>query len=238
MNEARRFIRYIIPGFLFVTLMFFMLWIVLPEWTVSILKEVFIKDDNPLAIIIGSIFTSGALGYLFATFHHWCHWNICFDREVINHSTQISSLIERGLIKPCPDKCKCNDDKCEALITISTLWFERLGRDNPIGNSENRVERYGDLAHAAGAARIAALFAVIWTIIICMLYGGEWSPTTNNIIRYVLMLFFGSAIIYLFNDAWRKTGKIYQHLNDRILDHALEKEHLEKQKKGTGENGT
>lgn len=224
MNEARRFIRYIIPGFLFLTLMLFMLWMVLPEWIVFILKEILIKDDNnALAIIIVSIFTSGALGYLFATFHHWCHWHICFDREVINHSKQINLLIERGLITPCTDKC--SDDKREALITISTLWFEHLGRDNPIGNSENRVAIYGDLAHAAGAARIAASFALIMTIIICMRYG-EWNPTTN-IIRYVLMLFIGGIIIYLFDNAWRTTGNIYQHLNDRILEHTLEKEYLE-----------
>lgn len=208
-----------------------MLWIVLPGWTVSILKEILIKDsNNALALIIGSIFTLGVLGYLFATYHHWRHWHICSDREVINHSKKIKALIENEDVEPCCDKCECSDDKCEALITISTLWFERLGRDNPIGNSENRVERYGDLAHAAGTARIAAFFALIMTIIICMRYT-VLEPTIPNILHFIVMLAFGCIVICLFNDAWKKTGKIYQHLNDRILDIALKKEQLEKTNK-------
>lgn len=237
MNEARRFIRYITPGFLFGSLMFFMLWITLPEWTASLLKRVLLVEKSSLAIIIGSIFTSGALGYLFATIHHWCHWHLPFDRSVINHTNQIASLREKCFIDPRPIDAP-TDTQLEALITISTLWFQRLGADSLIGNSENRVAAYGDLAHAAGTARVASFFALLMTVIICMLFG-EWNPTRNHIIRYVIMVVFGCTITLLFHDAWSRTGKISQQINDRILEDALKKERAEsKEKKQHNNNAT
>jgi hypothetical protein len=223
MNEARRFIRYITPGFLFGSLILFLLWIALPEWTCSIFKSMLFEERNFLAVIIGSIFTSGVLGYLFATIHHCCHWKLSFDRQVIDHTKKIKSLREKGIIPPMPSDSP-TDTKLEALITISTLWFERLQKHNPIGNSENRVAAYADLAHAAGAARVASFFALLMTIIICILYG-DWSPTGNHIIRFIVMVVFGCAITWLFNDAWRRTGVISQQLNDRILEDVLIREH-------------
>lgn len=227
MNEAKRFLRYITPGFLFGSLLLIMLWITLPNWTSDIFKITLFGEENALAIVIGSIFTSGALGYLFATIHHWCHWNLPFDQSVINHSKQIESLRQKKIIPPKPTDAP-NNVQLEALITISTLWFERLGADNPIGNSENRVAAYGDLAHAAGAARVAAFFALLMSVIVCMLYG-NWDPKIWHIIRFIIMVSFGGIITLLFNNAWRHTGKISQQLNDRILVDALDRENQHKQ---------
>jgi hypothetical protein len=225
MNEARRFIRYIIPGYLFGSLTLFMLWIVLPEWTGLIFGKVFIGEKSSLAIIIGSIFTSGAIGYLFATIHHWCAWHLPRDRNVINHTRQIELLRQRNLIRARPADALI-DRQLEALITISTLWFERLGRDNPVGNSEKRVAAYGDLAHSAGTARIASFSALLMTVIVCMLYG-DWNPTITSFVRYIVMLILGVVITLLFNNAWTHTGNISQQLNDRIIEDALEKERME-----------
>ncbi len=228
MNEARRFLRYITPGVLFGFLTLFLLWIALPEWTSSLLERGVTAQGNSIAIIIGSLFISGALGYLFATIHHCCHWYLPIDRNVINHTEQIRSLRERGLIPTLADTPA--DPRIEALTTISVLWFERLRAKGPIGNSENRVAAFGDLCHAAGTARVASAFALLAAVLICMHYG-SWNPSAYNVWRFIGMVALGIMTILLFHDAYRRTGKISQQLYDQILEHALEREHAKEQER-------
>jgi hypothetical protein len=226
MNETRRFLRYITPGVLFGFLTLFFSWIALPGWTSSLLKLCVAAQENSIAIIIGSLFISGALGYLFATIHHCCHWYLPIDKNVINHTEQIKSLREKGFIPPLANTQ--TNPRIEALTTISVLWFERLEDNSPVGNSENRVAAFSDLTHSAGTARVASTCALLVAILLCMLYG-NWNPSASNVIRFIVMVGLGIMISWLFHDAYQRTGKISQQLYDQILEHALEREQVEKQ---------
>lgn len=232
MNEAQRFLRYIMPGVLFGFLTLFLVWIVLPEWTSSILKEQVFAKGSSVAIIIGSVFASGAIGYLFATIHHWCHWHSPFDRNVIDHTVQAASLREKGLIPPLADPPA--DFRIEALTTISVLWFERLGEGNQVANSEDRVAAFGDLSHGAGTARVASAFALLVAVLVCTHYG-RWDPSLSNMWHYIVMVILGCLTIWLFHDAYRRTGRISQQLYDQILEHALLEE---KKRDEQNENAT
>lgn len=231
MNEARRFLRYLTPGYLFAILMFFLLWISIPKWTVSVLKNSLLDEKHSLAIIIGSIFTSGALGYLFATIHHWCHWHCPKDIKTLDHTEHIAYLRKEGLI-PFEPPGSPSDTKLESLITTSVLWFERLEKNTLIGNSANNAAAISDLAHSAGAARIASFFALLMAMVICALYG-EWHPTKTNIARYFVMLGIGVLMERLFCDAWRRLGKMSENIVNRILEDALREKAIEK----NGEEG-
>jgi len=218
MQEARRFLRYIIPGILFGVLTFFQLWIATPDLANEMLKTCLFTENSSVALAIGSLLASGALGYLFATLHHCCHWYLPIDQNVINHKDQIKNLRKRGLI-PSPSQ-EPDNPRLEALTIVSILWFERLQKGGPIGNAEDRVAAYSDLAHSAGTARIASASSLIVTILILLSYG-TFNPTLANVIRYVGMLLIGIAVTWLFHDAYSRTGKISQQLYDNILEHAL-----------------
>jgi hypothetical protein len=218
MNEARRFLRYITPGILFGVLAVFFLWIAMPAWTMDILKACIFLPGNSIALAVGSLLASGALGYLFATLHHCCHWHSPTDQNVINHTDKIAALRKTGLIPP--SKHTQISPRLEALITISVLWFERLESGGPIGNSEERVAAFGDLAHAAGTARVATACALLVAVLVSMFYG-NWAPSFPNTLRYIVMLGLGAAITKLFHDAYCRTGIISQHIYEDILEDAL-----------------
>jgi hypothetical protein len=74
MDDARRFLRYVLPGLVFGIETLLWLFIVFPGWTQSQLLSVSAKDG--IALAIGSVLASGAVGYVFATVHHWCHWHL------------------------------------------------------------------------------------------------------------------------------------------------------------------
>ncbi len=218
MQEARRFLRYITPGILFGVLTFFLLWIALPELANEMLKVCLFTKNSSVALAIGSLLASGALGYFFATLHHCCHWYLPIDQNVINHTEQIKKLRESGLIPP-PSQ-ESDNPRIEALTIVSILWFERLQEGGPVSNSENRVAGFSDLAHAAGTARVASACSLIIAILTLLSYG-TYNPTMANIIRYGGMFLIGIAVIWLFHDAYSRIGKISQQLYDNILEHAL-----------------
>lgn len=39
MNEARRFLRYVMPGLVFITETMLLLWIIIPDWTTDLLSN-------------------------------------------------------------------------------------------------------------------------------------------------------------------------------------------------------
>jgi hypothetical protein len=182
------------------------------------LKTCLFTKDNSLAVAIGSLLASGALGYLFATLHHCCHWYLPIDQNIINHTQQIKELREKGLIPPLSQEP--DNPRLEALTTVSILWFERLQDGGPVGNAENRVAAFGDLAHASGTARVASACSLIFTILILWSYG-TFTPTLGNVMRFIGMLIIGGAVTWLFHDAYSRTGKVSQQLYDNILEHAL-----------------
>jgi E3 ubiquitin-protein ligase DOA10 len=51
-----------------------------------------------------------------------------------------------------------------------------------------------------------------------------------NVIRFIVMVGLGIMIIWLFQDSYKRTGKISQQLYDQILEHALESEQAERQR--------
>ena len=98
MKETRHFLRYITPGVLFGFLTISLVGIALTDWTSSVLMKWVFTEKNSLAFIITTLLISGVLGYLFATIHHFCHWYLPTDKNVINHTEQVNSLREKGLI--------------------------------------------------------------------------------------------------------------------------------------------
>jgi hypothetical protein len=186
------------------------------------------SQGNSVATIIGVLFASGALGYLFATIHHWGHWHLPSDENIINHTECIKSLREKGLIPPPPAKSEQNP-RLEAFITLSVLWFERLNTEKSlIGNAAERVAIFGDLAHSAGTARIASVFALLVSFFVWGHHVFARSitaiPDWCLIGRFIVMLALGVVIVWLFHDTYKRTGQMSQRIHDQILLDALEKE--------------
>jgi len=227
MNEARRFLQYITPGILFGFLTLFLVWLALPDSMSSVLNRCVFTQGNSIAILITTLLVSSALGYLFATIHHFCHWYLPIDKNIINHTEKIKSLRKRGLI-PQPSVTPANP-RLEALITVSVLWFERVEKGKAVGNSEDRVAAFGDLCHGAGTAHIASGFSLVTAMVICF-YFGNWDPSASNVFRYIVMIVIGVLTVLLFHDAYRRTGKVSQQLYDQILEHALLEEQVKKDK--------
>lgn len=60
MDEARRFLRYVIPGVAFIVQTLLILWILIPDWTLDMIAK--LRADTGIGIVIAALFGSGGLG--------------------------------------------------------------------------------------------------------------------------------------------------------------------------------
>ena len=125
MEEARRFLRHVMPGFVYGIETFAGLLLVFPEWKGLHLSGLTGKES--LGIVIATLFVSGALGYVFATMHHWWHWHV--DKDILDHRPVINRLRERELI---PKEVASQLDRKQALVLSLALWYERVREKGPI----------------------------------------------------------------------------------------------------------
>ena len=213
MDEARRFLRYVMPGLVYSTETLLWLFIVFPEWTQRLILDLAAKDG--LGVALGSVLASGALGYIFATVHHWCHWHLSIDRGILDHSDLINRLLAAGLLSNESNPRRV--DREEALEISLADWYRPREHGNSIGDATyKKLDSLGDQAHALGTARVASFFSVVTALAFCFKIG-TFSLNFESIIRFVLMLLLGMGVTYLFHDAYRRVGTIAQAIYDRVF---------------------
>jgi hypothetical protein len=205
------------PGFVYAVETIAGLFIVFPEWTRLQLAGS-AKEGN-LGIVIGAIFVSGALGYIFATVHHWWHWR--FDRGILDHRSLVTRLRERGLIPDTLDQ----PDRRQALVLSMVLWYERVRENGAIQSvAEKKLTSLGDSIHGLGAARVASVFALATILGFCVTIGA-FRPDVESVARFIAMLVLTLGMTLLFHGSYRNVGEIAQGVYEGILENALAEEH-------------
>ncbi|TAK67463.1 MAG: hypothetical protein EPO19_11060 [Betaproteobacteria bacterium] len=211
MEETRRFLRYLLPGLVYGTQTVLSLSLVLPTWTLGQLSQVGAKDS--LGIIIAGIFGSGALGYFFATVHHWLNWTC--EQRILDHSPIVNRLQQRGLIS------NRGDNRQAAEVISFALWYTQLGAGRPIGEIVDRkLTALGDRAHGLGATRVGAVFALATTLLFCIVVG-SFQYAIEPVLRFVLMLLLNLFTIFVFQNGYLRVSAVAQGIYDNILENAL-----------------
>jgi len=206
MDEARRFLRYVLPGLVYGIETLLWLYILFPEWTYSVILVAAGKDS--LGVALWGVLASGAVGYIFATVHHWCHWHLSIDRGILDHSALINQL-------HVTEAHKQKVSRQEALVVSLARWYRtELGEA-----ARKKLDSLGDQAHALGTARVASFFSVVIPLMVCFTIG-TLTLAPESIVRFVVMLVLWIAVTYLFHDVYRHVGTVAQGIYERILKDA------------------
>jgi hypothetical protein len=216
MDEARRFLRYVFPGLVYVTETLVGLLLALPHWTVA---QMAILRADSVGVALGGLLASGGLGYIFSAIHHSCVWHVPCDRDVLNDLEFIQHLVERELIAD-PFKGAANRRRT-ATVTAWALWWERMSNER-IRNTNTESSALGDIAHSLGTARIASCFAIATVLLICST--GAFVLEPRPIIGFALMLAALFGTTYSFWDGWVRVGRMTQEIFNLRLERELESE--------------
>lgn len=204
MDEARKFLRYIMPGLVFGTLTLLWLFIIDPHF-----KDYFLSTikESALGTALGSLLMSGSLGYIFATIHH-CFHSKC-DIDVLNHSPLINSVNIKS------------DSQEEALVISTALWCQMRDKECIKDATYKKLESLGNQVHALGTARVASFFALVTALIIIFTVL-KFDVTFEPSLRFVFLYVFGISVIIIFDHAYRRVGAFSQGVYDRIFHEAYE----------------
>lgn len=229
MEDARRFLRYVMPGLVFGTETLLWLFVVLPEWTQTLVSN--LGDKSGLGVVLGGVLASGAIGYIFSTIHHLCHWRLCWDRGILDHSDLINDAIEKRLISSgdrtvdgtgdkegwlvCPQKVI--EAREEALAISIAHWYRPRSAINE--ETYRKLDSLGDQAHGLGTARIASFFSGVVALLFIFKLG-TFCVTGESILRFVGMVVLWLGITGLFHWSYRRVGIIAQAIYDRVFKDA------------------
>ena len=220
MDDPRRLLRYVMPGVLYGMETVVFLWIVLPTWVSSVLWPT-LAGNASFGAVVGAVVVSGSLGVLFATIHHWLHWHSPTDRGILDHSKKISSLRKLGFLPEVAPGL--SSDRAEALDTLTIEWWKRAGPGTVVGNATSRAVSLSDLAHSAGAARVASAGALFSVLTACAIVGVP-AFSAQAIVRFAVMLLLSILAIVLFHETYRRMGEMAQRFYEGILEVALREE--------------
>ena len=222
MDEARRFLRLVIPGLVFGVEVVILILLLRPD-KVDRLNELLAKDSG-LAVLSAGLLGSGALGFIFSSIHH--EWLALSKGDLMDRRPVLQRLVDKPVLKLRGTKEPHELTHQEAWIILTALWHERTGGSDggqKIKNMETRAKDLMDLAHSLGTVRVATVIAPFVAILLAT-KGGVFPHAFVNVLLFVVAVIFESTLLYVFFDGYERTALIAQSVIDQVLSDALDEE--------------
>lgn len=220
MEEARRFLRYVIPGLLFFIEVSIYLFFSAHAKFISLFRN-FGKD---LAFPVTIFLASGGVGFLLGVFYHSFYWTKGFRALAVNHMPLIQDCIERGWLKLTHrgDGSELEISKLTqsgAWRVVTAYWHERRECSERIKAANARTDSLTDIMHGLGATLVGSLFSIpVWIYIHKKLMGS-----------YPALFYYLLPLTFLFFNFvnYRRVVKDFQSVVDIIMSDDIKKEYDE-----------
>ena len=196
MKETRNFLRYLVPGLVFLFELF--LLIIFSNYTDKFhdiwSKLTEIKNISaPLIILLAS----GCIGYLLSILHHCIYWSGIklyprADRRGVIERAIRGRRLEiycQGHQKPLSPNCNLSAPGAWRVVTA--IWHSRKRNEESslFGSALARADSLSDLMHGAGSALIGSLLAVIfWILIEIFVFQSFWGIIKGISPSFLLIL--------------------------------------------------
>lgn len=226
MDEARRFLRFIMPGALFGMLSIAMLILLVPHWTLPKLGA--LNRDLGIGLAVAGLVGSGALGYALSAIHHQLAWSLP-KWSRINHLDLARRLLEGATPAVVANQLGRNGnlaplaagalDREMAQALLVSLWYQRLGEE-PIKSGDPKVQALADTAHSAGIARVAALAAFATSLGVAAIVG-QRSLELEAICRFLGAVMIGVGSTVLFWKTYLRVGRMAERVIENVLLEAI-----------------
>ena len=161
MEEARRFLRYVIPGLLFfIEVSIYLFFSAHAQFIFSIREW-----GKDLAFPITIFLASGGMGFLLGVLYHSLYWTIGFRTFAVNHIPLIQDCVNRDWLKL---KRRANNSDLNvsqltqtgAWRVVTAYWHERREFSKRIKGANDRTDSLTDIMHGLGATLIGSLISI------------------------------------------------------------------------------
>jgi hypothetical protein len=137
----------------------------------------------------------------------------------MDHTEVLRCLVEEGVLKL---KDTNSEELCreEAWVILTTLWHERLKRNETIGSADPKVADLVDLVHSIGTTRMAAITAAVLAFLVAASFS-QFQSTAWPIFRFIIAVGFAGAVFYILHVNYSRTAGFAQGVIDQVLYDAL-----------------
>lgn len=232
MQDAKRFLRYVVPGLVIATEALVIVAVLDDSVLRTIAKK--LLNTNALAVALAGLATSGGIGYLASVLHHTFHWFPGLNAvTAVNHSKLVSDLQEARLITVrdvAGNACGPVTDRWVAWNLTTALWRTRQDAGIVKAATPN-LDSLADLMHSAGSSTIGVLMAggfSIWLV----RFINHAVPLEGQRLTLALAVTLGGFFIHYFN--YRRVGWHLQAYVYQVLYEGIDSEVRQAKKGGSG----
>lgn len=214
MSDIRSFLRYLVPGFVFLLELGVL---ALVSGTIIPYTKLSIGIDTNVVAALGAIGVSGALGYMFSLIHHTLYWSIP-GYAAADQRPVLSSLQKNGILS-----LSCHDEDCEDVIlsrsgawrVFTAIWHTSAGEpDSRLAAATSRAESLTDLMHGSGSTLVGSVLASISAVVAAFFVGAFTD-------RILLMLALALLLAVVHWRSYRVAGAHAQGFTDLALFNVL-----------------
>jgi len=203
-DDARRFLRFVIPGALYGLVTALLLSLLRPDWIDPALRA--LRSGEGLLTVAGGLVASGVLGFLFGVIHHEIQSTFGgaidhsgFVRSLIRNGTQVLVVTEEGA-----RQLAVTEATPEAALAIITAEWHQRADAPPIHAATTRVDTLFDIGHSSGAGLVASAISIITAFSIAA-FNSHVSVEAWDISRFFIACLIGLLLVVLF---WRTNRRI------------------------------
>jgi len=216
MDEARRFLRYILPGTVFAIETPLLVLLLRPDLMPIALSAL---KGSDLGVALAGVLATGGLGFLFSVFHHAIRWRP--GGTMINHQPNLNRLAEVLNIQGAEPGNLSRED---AWVITSTLWYTRRKSNRLIEGADDNARALIDIAHMLGASRVAVVFSALTAFLISILTSAP-SVSLEAIVRFLAAAAIAIVLFRLFQSSYERAERFALKVIDNVLADALHLEH-------------
>ena len=169
MVEARRFLRYVLPGVTFIVLLmsYFFIPFTLGEFKPEILKKIgeLKLQEQVLSFVATMFLASGGVGFLLSTFYH-----IIIESELfgcllvrVNHADVLDFLFRKKYIVFIDESGNALETpifrRKRAWTILLAVWHSNIDTSPAIKSSNPRIDSLSDTLHGLGATMMGSVLS-------------------------------------------------------------------------------
>ncbi len=218
MEETRRFLRFVLPGLIFILELFIFFYFSYSDKTINVIKESL--KIGGIGVVIIAFLASGAIGYLLSFIYH------TLFKANIDHRKMVNNARKANLVELCDQDNnldKLSEDKDirykGAWRIVTSLWHERKEQCKSIKAANQRIDSLSDIMHGSGTSMFGSLLAsILWLVYTTK---SSTDPTWPMFIAPILLPIFHFV-------SYRFTRKDCQGVIEAILMNVLYQEFKDK----------
>jgi hypothetical protein len=225
MEEARRFLRYIVPGLVYGTQTLVLLFILVPWWTWARVQE--LGGDTGFGLAVTVLLASGGVGFVFSTVHHDLHWcpslTAVDHRPIVRFLQDTQTISVKGLWSTLERSGETEVQRDQinsrhAWVLITSIWYQRTKTSEEIKAADPRSVGITDAMHSLGTARVAS--AAAWASAL-WIAASVSQFSLDRWLSFVAANALAAALLTIFQKSYKRTGSLAQGFISSVLADSL-----------------